>query len=247
MDEKTKITERNLKVAIYLTHVACLCLLIISPLKAEACGWWGDGDHDDDDSVLVDTEGSPVLDEDELIIDPEAQTKRGNLYKNGNGVVKDYVKAMYWYRKAANQGFVGAQNNLAVMYEQGLGVPKNKAEAVKWYRKAAEQYNAYAQHSIGVRYRDGDGVPQNFEEAAKWISKAAEQSHHGAFIDMGEMYWKGLGVSQNNIQAYMWWRLGALHGDKESERLLDMAAAKMKPSRVAEAQKLAQEWMQKHE
>jgi TPR repeat protein len=245
MDEKKKITERNLTVALCLSIVAFLCLLIIFPLKAGACGWWGD-EHDDDDSVWEDTEVSPVLDEDDLIIDPAAQTKRGNLYRNGNGVAKDYVKALHWYRKAANQGFVGAQNNVAVMYDQGLGVTKNKSEAAKWYLKAAEQYNAYAQHSIGVRYRDGEGVPQNLEEAAKWISKAAEQSHHGAFRDMGDLYWKGLGVSQNNILAYMWWRLGALHGDKESERLLDMAAAKMSSSSVTEAQKLSQKWMQEH-
>jgi TPR repeat protein len=133
------------------------------------------------------------------------------------------------------------------MYEQGLGVPKNKAEAAKWYLKAAEQHNAYAQHSIGKMYLDGEGVPQNFEKAAKWIGKAAEQSHNGAFKDMGEMYWKGLGVSQDNVLAYMWWKLGVLHGDKNSERLLDIVAASMKSSHIDEAQRLAQEWMKKHE
>ena len=246
MDKKTKTTEKNLTVTIYLAHVVCLCWLIIFPLNTGACGWSGDGEHSDDDDDLFETEESTVLEEDELIINPAAQTKMGNLYRNGDGVAKDYVKAMYWYRKAANQGFVGAQNNLAVMYEQGLGVPKNKPEAIKWYQKAAEQNNAHAQHSIGVKYLDGDGIPQNFEEAAKWISRAAEQSHHSAFKDMGDIYWKGLGVPQNNIRAYMWWRLGVLHGDKESEKLLDIAAAKMNASRVAEAQKLAQEWMLKH-
>jgi TPR repeat protein len=215
-------------------------------LKANACGWFGESQYDDD-SVSEETELSSVLEKDDKIIDPASQTKTGNLFRKGDGVEKDYVKAVHWYRKAANQGFAGAQNNLAVMYEQGLGVPKNKPEAAMWYIKAAEQHNANAQHSIGIMYRDGEGVPQNFEEAAKWISKAAEQSHNGALRDIGEMYWKGLGVSQNNILAYMWWRLGALHGDKESERLLDIAAVKMKSSHVDEAQKLAQEWMQKHE
>jgi TPR repeat protein len=247
MYEKKEITERNLKVAIYFSHVAFLCLLIIFPLNAEACGWAGDGEHNDDDSVLVDLEGAPVLDEQALIIDPATQTSKGNLYRKGNGVGKDYEKAVYWYHKAAKQGFAGAQNNLAGMYEQGLGVPMNKSEAAKLYLKAAEQYNAYAQHSIGRMYRDGEGVPRNLEKAAKWITKAAEQSHRAAFRDMGELYWKGLGVSQNNIRAYMWWRIGALHGDKETEKWLDIAAAKMNSSRVAEAQKLAQEWMQKHE
>jgi len=246
MDKKKKRNEGNLKVVICLAYVAFFCWLIIFPLKANACGWFGESQYDDD-SVSEETELSPVLEKDDKIIDPASQTKTGNLFRKGDGVEKDYVKAVYWYRRAANQGFAGAQNNLAVMYEQGLGVPKNKSEAAKWYRKAAEQHNAYAQHSIGIMYRDGEGVSQNLEEAAKWISKAAEQSHNGAFRDMGEMYWKGLGVSQNNILAYMWWKLGVLHGDKESERLLDIVAAKMKSSHVDEAQKLAQEWMQKHE
>ena len=247
MDEIKKITARKLKLAIFLAHIYFLCWLIIFPLKAEACGWSGDGEHDDDNSILVDSGGIPVLDENDLIIDPATQTNIGNLYRKGNGVARDYEKAVNWYRKAARQGFVDAQNNLAAMYEQGLGVPKNKSEAAKWYRKAAKQYNAYAQHSIGRMYRDGEGVPQNLEEAAKWISKAAEQSHHKAFRDIGEMYWKGLGVSQNNIRAYMWWRIGALHGDKESEGLLVITTAKMNSGSTAEAEKLAQEWMQKHE
>jgi hypothetical protein len=203
-------------------------------LKAGACGWSDDGGIDDSNEI-------------EWSDDPDSQTQKGNRYRTGTGVERNYTIAAYWYYMAAEQGQADAQNNLAVMYEQGLGVPKNKSEAAKWYRKAAERYNAYAQHSFGRMYRDGDGVPQNLEEAARWIGKAAEKGHHGAFRDMGEMYWKGLGVSQNNIRAYMWWRLGALHGDKESERLFDIAAAKMNSIRVAKAQKLAWEWMQKHD
>jgi len=247
MDKKKKRNEGNLKVAICLAQVAFLCWLIISPLKANACGWFGEGQYDDDDSVSEETELSPVFEKDDKIIDPTSQTKTGNLFRKGDGVEKNYVKAVYWYSRAANQGFAGAQNNLAVMYEKGLGGPKNKSEAAKWYQKEAEQNKEKAQHRIEKMYLDGEGVPQNFEKAAKWISKAAEQSHNGAFRDMGEMYWKGLGVSQNKILAYMWWKLGALHGDKESERLLDIAAAKMKSSHVNEAKKLAQEGIQKHE
>jgi TPR repeat protein len=45
-----------------------------------------------------------------------AQTNLGNLYKNGRGVSKDYTAALELYRKAAKQGHVGAQANLAEMY-----------------------------------------------------------------------------------------------------------------------------------
>jgi TPR repeat protein len=238
--------EMMLKFAICLTLTAFLCLLIMLPLSAGACGWWGDaGIDDNDDSILVDTDYEPDADVKTRIIDPAAQTREGDRYRTGSGVARNYIEAVYWYRRAAMQGFAGGQNNFAVMYEKGLGISKNKFKAAMWFRKAAEQQDASAQHALGRMYRDGEGVPRNFEEAAKWISRAAEQGHHGAFRHMGEMYWKGLGVSQNNVQAYMWWKLGVLYGDKSSEGPLSMAASKMNSDSVAEAEKLAQEWLQK--
>lgn len=38
------------------------------------------------------------------------------------GVEKNYSKAAEWYfKRAADQGYASAQNNLAVMYTNGLG------------------------------------------------------------------------------------------------------------------------------
>ena len=62
-----------------------------------------------------------------------------------NGKQINYVKAVEWFRKAAEQGNDVAQYNLAMCYERGEGVVKDLAEAVKWYRKAAEQGNDVAQ------------------------------------------------------------------------------------------------------
>jgi TPR repeat protein len=47
--------------------------------------------------------------------------------------------AVFWYRKAADRGYPGAQNSLGVMYMQGLGVKADCGEAVRWYAKAAAQ------------------------------------------------------------------------------------------------------------
>lgn len=238
------VKGRILKISTCLVVIGLTCLLVNFPSQGEACGWWGDAEHDNsDEGDWPETEGTPIPDEKDSPVDPESQTKIGNRYREGKGVAKNYTKAMYWYRQAAEQGFAGAQNNLAFMYEQGLGVPRDESEAAKWYRRAAVQKDAYAQHSLGRMYRDGRGVPQDLTEAAIWIRKAAEQGHHTAFRDMGEMYWKGLGLSQNNVLAYMWWKLGALHGDRESDRLRSMAAAEMTSRIVSEAEKLANEWM----
>ena len=42
----------------------------------------------------------------------EAQFYVGSMYANGDGVPKDAVQAVSWYRKAAEQGNASAQFNL---------------------------------------------------------------------------------------------------------------------------------------
>ena len=53
-----------------------------------------------------------------------AQWMLGNAYYDGSGegVVKDHVEAVKWYRKAAEQGLAEAQNNLGNAYDLGEGV-----------------------------------------------------------------------------------------------------------------------------
>jgi TPR repeat protein len=40
-------------------------------------------------------------------------------------VLKDYKQAVYWYQKAADQGYAEAQSILGVMYAFGKGVLKD--------------------------------------------------------------------------------------------------------------------------
>ena len=55
---------------------------------------------------------------------PAAATTLGYLYADGLGVEKNNTEAVKWYRKAAEQGYAGAQANLGVMYENGRGVKR---------------------------------------------------------------------------------------------------------------------------
>ena len=54
--------------------------------------------------------------------DAIAQYNLGVCYANGQGVAKDAVEAVKWYRKAAEQNFAEAQCNLGVCYYAGEGV-----------------------------------------------------------------------------------------------------------------------------
>ena len=62
----------------------------------------------------------------------------GFRYATGDIVTRDDIKAVDWYRKAADSGWVPAQNALGRMYSEGRGVAKDEAEAAQWFRKAAE-------------------------------------------------------------------------------------------------------------
>ena len=57
---------------------------------------------------------------------------------------------MAWYRKAALQGHVAAQVQLAHMYARGLGVAASSAQALYWFRHAAGAGNPVAQRALGL-------------------------------------------------------------------------------------------------
>ena len=61
----------------------------------------------------------------------------GESHELDQGVEKNYVEAVKWYRKAAEQGDTDSQIQLGKCYASGRGVEKNYAEAASWYRKVA--------------------------------------------------------------------------------------------------------------
>lgn len=71
--------------------------------------------------------------------EPKALNLIGHLY---DGYIydelKDPKKAVYWYRKGAENGSVSSQNNLAIAYKQGEGVEKNLVKAMFWLSVAGK-------------------------------------------------------------------------------------------------------------
>ena len=105
--------------------------------------------------------------------DANAQFILGNCYEYGEGVAKDEVEAVKWYRKSAEQGDAMAQVSLGFCYDSGTGVAKDEVEAVKWYRLAAEQGDVIAQLSLGICFNFGTGVAKDEVEAYAYYNLAA--------------------------------------------------------------------------
>ena len=149
-----------------------------------------------------------------------AQNKLGNRYNNGLGVEQDCVQAVYWYRKAAEQGQVYGQLNLAICYETGNGVEQDYVQSVYWYRKAVEQGNLDAQCNLGYCYDVGRGVGKDSMQAAYWYRQAAEQGSSIAQCKLGVCYSNGYGVEKDEIQAVYWYQKSAEQGNVDASILL---------------------------
>jgi TPR repeat protein len=46
----------------------------------------------------------------------DAQVSLGDCYRNGEGVTQDYKQAVYWFRKATEQGYTKAQSALKQLF-----------------------------------------------------------------------------------------------------------------------------------
>ena len=93
----------------------------------------------------------------------------GVIYDQDPNVVKrDLRKSTEYYRKAAELGFSGSQNNLAWSYYKGKGVRKNVPEAIYWATRSAEQGEPFAYSTLSeIRY-ERNGFPQDDVETLKW-------------------------------------------------------------------------------
>jgi uncharacterized protein len=161
------------------------------------------------------------------------------------GAVGDRGKAEMWLRRAAEQGNTEGQFLLGTTYEDGKFGRTDYQEAFKWLRKAAEKGDPDAEVSLGEMYQDGEFVSQNYVLAAKWYRKAAEHSPDmgGAGEgrnELGMLYEDGLGVPKNLVLAYMWYSLTQFQGS------LKQIACDMTRAQIAQAQKMALDWLRAH-
>jgi len=85
------------------------------------------------------------------------------MYANGEGTPKNYTEAMKWYTKAANQGYLSAQNNLGNMYGKGEGVPKDLIKAYVWHSIASANGNEISKKNLEIL--SSEMTPQQVDQA----------------------------------------------------------------------------------
>jgi TPR repeat protein len=75
------------------------------------------------------------------------------------------------------------------------------------------------------------------------VECAAQGGAPDALFELGLMYCAGHGVDLDLVQAHKWFNLAAARGNEEAKRYRLEISAEMSKPEIAEAQKLAREWL----
>ncbi len=99
--------------------------------------------------------------------DAKAQFALGTMYRDGQGVQRDYAKALRWWQKAAEQGIVDAQYALGNIYSGGTGIARDNIQAYMWYSIATAQTEDQWLAGIAGTNRDVLAARMNSAEIAE--------------------------------------------------------------------------------
>jgi hypothetical protein len=113
----------------------------------------------------------------------DAQHGLGVLYARGKGIQQSAEEAAKLYLRAAKNGSIAGEVELAIALFNGDGVAKNEAQAARLFRRAALRGNAIAQNRLARVYATGRGVPRNLIEAAAWHLMASGQGLPDSWLD----------------------------------------------------------------
>ncbi len=106
--------------------------------------------------------------------DATAQSQLGSKYS----CLRDYEKAIFWFKKAAENGLIREKIIVAEMYERGLGVPQDYNKAIEWYKSAEDGCKGYEDASFShislARYKLGEIYKKlkDYQNAMEWYYKA---------------------------------------------------------------------------
>lgn len=102
--------------------------------------------------------------------DPDAQFNLGQAYKLGRGVPADLAQAESWYRRAAKQGHLQAEDNLGLV----LFTAGRRQEAMPYIEASAARGEPRAQYVLGTAHFNGDLAAQNWPLAYALTKRASD-------------------------------------------------------------------------
>jgi uncharacterized protein len=151
----------------------------------------------------------------------DAEFMLGWYYISGASGSKQPVKALKWFRSAAEKNYSSAQHELGKMYTYSEGVNQDLEKGANLQMLSAKQGYARAYAELAYLHEMGYGVPKDLPESIRYLKLAADKNLTRAMIELAELYLNGQGVEQDFNEAVRYLTLAA---DKNNVRAMNKLA-----------------------
>ncbi|AYD00182.1 SEL1-like repeat protein [Neorhizobium sp. NCHU2750] len=112
--------------------------------------------------------------------DGNAMIGLGLRYEEGRGTRRHPIRAVYWYRRAMQEGKSGGAQNLGVAYHRGSFVRANPKKAVALFREALPGGMGNTPFMLALAYERGSGVERDLSEALYYFRMADDRGYKAA-------------------------------------------------------------------
>jgi len=195
-----------------------------------------------------------------------AQWKLGRMYAEGEGVIRNDLRAFEYFRRIADghaddspgtpQARFVANAFVALGHYYLEGIPKTEVKrdperARQMFSYAASYFgDPEAQYYLGRLYMDGVGAPKDPKQAVRWLGLSAHKGQNQAQALLGAMLFSGEAVPRQAARGLMWLTLAKDNKDLSAAdqawitRLYDSAIAQATDDERALALVMLQRWIE---
>jgi TPR repeat protein len=171
----------------------------------------------------------------------------GDMYYFGDGVSQDKAAARRWFEDGARLHDPQATFHLASLFLSDKSSRHKEAELL---REAARAGYVPAMLSLGHLLVDNPELSKSQEEAMTLLEKSAAAGTWRSSVILGIVARDGRGRPQDSKAAYYHFRVAALQGGEEAERLVAndarILSAKLNTDEKAAIDSEAERWSQEH-
>lgn len=136
-------------------------------------------------------------------------------YKTGMHIERDLTKAIFYYKKSAEQNDSFAQYQLAKIYQM-LG---DRLSYMEYLTLSAENGNEYSQCVLGKEFLNEDSF--DIDKSLYWLKEAAHKNNQFAQYTLGKLFLFGKYVEQDKELAIQYLEASAIQGNEYAQYLLE--------------------------
>ena len=135
------------------------------------------------------------------------------LCGEGKACPQGLERSVYWFRKAADQGYVPAFWEMGNAYRDGLGVERDFGEAAAWFERGVQAGGPSCMTFLGLMHFRGEGMAEDEEGAVQLWQEAADRDNSDGMFYLGICHENGFGgLRRSGRNAAAWYRMADYHG-----------------------------------